>query len=196
MTTQRHRTLWLVIVGAAAAVVLGIATTALLATTSAHRATLPPGWTIPAARCAAPALPGRAVDVTADDMAPGMMSHAPGRHPRAMMRLTAHPATIPAGTISLRVRNNGALTHEVLVIPLPAGKSVGDRPTGSDGRINETGSVGEASRNCHSGSGNGIIPGMTGWTTLTLHPGRYELVCNFPGHYAAGMYAELDVTGR
>jgi hypothetical protein len=37
-----------------------------------------------------------------------------------------------------------------------------------------------------------------GWTTLswvTLHlaPGRYELICNLPGHYAAGMFAELDV---
>ena len=24
-------------------------------------------------------------------------------------------------------------------------------------------------------------------------PGRYELVCNYPGHYRAGMYAELGV---
>ncbi len=29
---------------------------------------------------------------------------------------------------------------------------------------------------------------------MTLQPGRYELVCNFPGHYTAGMYTELDVT--
>jgi uncharacterized cupredoxin-like copper-binding protein len=30
--------------------------------------------------------------------------------------------------------------------------------------------------------------------TLTLGPGSYELVCNLPGHYAAGMHAELDVS--
>ncbi|MFB7504837.1 hypothetical protein [Streptomyces broussonetiae] len=59
-----------------------------------------------------------------------------------------------------------------------------------------TGSVGEAPRNCHAGSGNGIAPGTNGWTTPTLHPGRYELVRNLPGHHAAGMHAELDVTDR
>jgi len=26
-----------------------------------------------------------------------------------------------------------------------------------------------------------------------LAPGRYELICNLPGHYAAGMFIELDV---
>ena len=29
--------------------------------------------------------------------------------------------------------------------------------------------------------------------TLTLAPGRYELICNLPGHYAAGMFTELTV---
>ncbi|EST36610.1 sulfocyanin-like copper-binding protein [Streptomyces roseochromogenus] len=195
--TTRRRTLWLVVAVAAAAVVLGIATTALLATTGTY-GSAPPGWTAPAARCAVPALPGRTVDVTADDMGPGMMSPAPGRYPwypTGMMRLTAQPATVPAGTISLRVRNVGALTHEVLVLPLPTGQFAGERLVGPDGRISETGSVGEASRSCQAGSGHGITPGAMGWTTLTLQPGRYELLCNVPGHYAAGMYAELDVTG-
>ncbi|WP_369386487.1 sulfocyanin-like copper-binding protein [Streptomyces sp. CG1] len=197
--TTRRRTLWLVVAVAAAAVVLGIATTALLATTVTYRGSAPPGWPTPAARYAVPALPGRTVDVTADDMGPGMMGFAHGRYPwypTGMMRLTAHPATVPAGTISLRVRNVGALTHEVLVLPLPTGQFVGERLVGPDGRISETGSVGEASRSCHAGSGHGITAGATGWATLTLHPGRYELLCNLPGHYAAGMYAELDVTGR
>ena len=31
------------------------------------------------------------------------------------------------------------------------------------------------------------------WTTLTLNPGRYELLCNIAGHYGSGMYTELDV---
>jgi uncharacterized cupredoxin-like copper-binding protein len=30
--------------------------------------------------------------------------------------------------------------------------------------------------------------------TVTLAPGHYELVCNLPGHYTAGMYTQLDVT--
>ncbi|HME49766.1 hypothetical protein [Mycobacterium sp.] len=34
----------------------------------------------------------------------------------------------------------------------------------------------------------GIIPGATGWTTITVSPGRYELLCNIAGHYIAGVY--------
>ena len=30
--------------------------------------------------------------------------------------------------------------------------------------------------------------------TLTLTPGRYELLCNLPGHYTGGMYTELDIS--
>ena len=50
-----------------------------------------------------------------------------------------------------------------------------------------------ASNECGAGAGEGIAPGDASWVTLALKPGRYELVCNLPGHYAAGMYAELDV---
>jgi len=54
--------------------------------------------------------------------------------------------------------------------------------------------VGEASASCAEGSGEGILPGALGWVTVTLRPGRYEIVCNLPGHYAAGMYAQITVT--
>lgn len=37
-------------------------------------------------------------------------------------------------------------------------------------------------------------PRTAGWTTLDLPAGRYELICNLPGHYAAGMYTELTVS--
>lgn len=42
--------------------------------------------------------------------------------------------------------------------------------------------------------GEGILPSGSGWVTLDLQPGRYELLCNLPGHYRAGMYTELTVT--
>jgi hypothetical protein len=80
------------------------------------------------------------------------------------------------------------------VLPLAPGQGVGRRSIGTDGRIDEAGSVGEASASCAAGGGNGILPESAGWTTLTLAPGRYELICNYPGHYRGGMYAELDVT--
>jgi hypothetical protein len=87
---------------------------------------------------------------------------------------------LPAGTVSLRVVKAGALTHEVVVLPLRAGQAVGERPVGSDGKVSEAGSLGEASRSCRGGADDGITSGTVGWTTLTLRPGRYELVCNMP----------------
>jgi hypothetical protein len=109
------------------------------------------------------------------------------------MRLLARPASAPAGTVSLLVHNAGSRTHEVVVLPLPAGTPAGARGPGPDGRVDETGSLGEASRTCGRGAGDGIKPGSAGWVTLTLSPGRYELVCNLKNHYASGMFAQLDV---
>ena len=125
---------------------------------------------------------------------------SPGANPQwwpsmgmGMMRIFASPGTVPRGTVSILASNAGAWTHELVVLPLSAGQGVGQRPVGSDGKINEAGSLGEASRTCGAGSGEGIVAGGAGWTTLTLEPGRYELVCNLAGHYASGMYTELDV---
>jgi uncharacterized cupredoxin-like copper-binding protein len=53
--------------------------------------------------------------------------------------------------------------------------------------------VGEVSRNCGAGAGNGIAPGAAGWGTVNLPAGAYELVCNLPHHYIAEMYTTLTV---
>jgi len=65
---------------------------------------------------------------------------------------------------------------------------------GGDAKVDEAGSLGEASKSGAQGEGEGIAPGALGWVTVTLAPGRYELVCNLPGHYVSGMYGELTVT--
>ena len=36
--------------------------------------------------------------------------------------------------------------------------------------------------------------GMTGNLNLDLQPGHYAIICNLPGHYKGGMYADLTVT--
>ncbi|MFI5068588.1 MAG: hypothetical protein ACHP9Z_32060 [Streptosporangiales bacterium] len=109
-----------------------------------------------------------------------------------MMAITASPATVPAGTISFRAVNAGSITHELTVLPLlPAG--AGTRWIGAGGTVSERGSRGEASAACAGGAGDGITAGAAGWVTLHLAPGRYELICGRPGHYAAGGYAELEV---
>jgi hypothetical protein len=144
---------------------------------------------------AAPTLPGAVIDVSLSDMPSMMRSGQPGWRTwhTGMMRVLATPASTPHGRVSLRVTNLGAIRHELLVLPLPATAVPGQRAVGDDGTVDETGSRGEASRDCAAGSGDGITPGATGWVTLSLPPGRYELLCNLPGHYAAGMFAELDV---
>ncbi len=102
------------------------------------------------------------------------------------MMLRVAPATVPAGQVSLVVSNMGWRTHELVVLPLAAGASAGQRVPGADGRIDETASLGEMSNSCAAGAGDGIAAGAVGWDTVTLPPGNYELVCNLENHYANG----------
>lgn len=126
------------------------------------------------------------INVSVFDM--GMMMGSAGR-----MGLVASPSIISSGNVNIVVTNMGSRTHELVVLPLAAGQSAGMRTIGADGRIDETGSLGEVSNNCASGAGEGISSGSRGWTTLNLAPGRYEFVCNLPNHYSAGMYQEVVV---
>ena len=123
----------------------------------------------------------------------GAWPNSPGMG-MGMMRLSVNPTSVPAGQVSLRVANNGWLPHEVIVMSLGPGQSPGQRPIGGNWEVDEAGSLGEAAQTCGAGQGDGIAPGTMGWTTLTLNPGRYELLCNIAGHYGSGMYTELDVT--
>jgi hypothetical protein len=152
------------------------------------------GYHYRSAACGAPgALPGSLVRVVLADM--GMTRLSGGTAPLgAPMMLRAQPVSVPAGRVSLVASNLGWRTHELVVLPLEGGASAGQRAPGPDGKVDETGSLGEASRSCAAGAGDGIASGAVGWTTLTLHRGRYELVCNLTNHYANRMYQELDVT--
>lgn len=144
--------------------------------------------------CNAPAnLPGQLVSVDLGDM--GMNRMMGGRAPLGShMRLLTVPSTISGGQTSIVVTNLGWRTHELVIMPLPDGQSAGQRVPGSDGKIDETGSVAEASNNCGAGVGDGVRAGAVTWTTVTLKPGRYEFLCNLPNHYADGMYQEVTVT--
>ena len=140
--------------------------------------------------CSAPRLPGQVVHVTLSDMnmmQGGMMAgYGTGR-------VLVDPSHVHTGTVSVRVANIGVLMHELVILPLTSG-SVGERIVGADGRVSESGSLGEASATCAGGAGEGIASHAMGWVTLHLPVGRYELICNIPGHYEAGMHAELDVS--
>lgn len=212
MTGHRFRLVLLITV---AALVLGIGTTAALAAAGPDRPGQP--FVSPPASCDPPALPGAVVDVTLADMpgsmmgpgmmGPGMMGPGPGGqygggapaegYPwpgMRMMSVRTNPATVPAGQVSFVVRNTGVWIHELMVLPLGPGQYPGQRPIGADNKVDESTTLGEAA-SCGGGDSHDIVPGATGWITLTLAPGRYELICNIAGHYWAGMYTELTVAG-
>lgn len=198
---------------AIASIALGIASTAAVATgplgnPGSPFVTAPPS-------CDVPALPGAVVDVTFADMpgammgrgmGPSMMGPGPTGHHRPfapqypwpgmqMMSLSLSPTTVPQGQVSFRVVNRGAWIHELAVLPLGSGQNIGQRRIEADNKVDESASLGHVEGSCGADEGDGVVPGATGWTTITLAPGRYELVCNIAGHYRAGMYALLQVNG-
>ena len=209
MITGRSRQILLI---ALAAIVLGVASTVALAAAGPGRPHRP--YLGAPVSCEVPALPGAVVNVTLADMpgtmmGPGMMGPGwrkgqtgPGvpaqgyqRPGMRMMSILVDPTTVPSGQVSFGVVNAGAWVHEVAVLPLGPGQDVGQRPIGATNQVDESAALGHAARTCDTGEGDGIVPGGIGWTTATLAPGRYELICNIAGHYWAGMYTELTVTG-
>jgi uncharacterized cupredoxin-like copper-binding protein len=153
----------------------------------------PSGYNLRSVNCSAPTpQSGAAVRVVLADM--GMSQMMGGVAPLSgHMMLHAAPAEVPAGSVTFIAENLGWRTHELVVLPLAVGRVAGGRVPGADGRVSETGSLGEASASCASGAGDGITSGSTGWVTLKLKPGTYELICNLPNHYADGMYQQITV---
>ncbi len=96
-------------------------------------------------------------------------------------KLTPAPTTAPAGTVTFAVRNAGQVKHEFVVIKTT--KPAGDLLKGSE--ADEAGAVGEI--------GN-IPPGQNKTLALKLAAGHYALICNLPGHYKAGQYANFNVS--
>jgi uncharacterized cupredoxin-like copper-binding protein len=141
----------------------------------------------------APHSSGPVVNVSLTDSG-GPMGEGNGpMHPGAM-GLKADLATVPRGTVTFRVTNAGAVSHEMVILPLAASQVAGTRPFDGEAKIDETGNLGEASKSGGEGAGEGIEPGASGRITVTLAPGEYELVCNLMGHYVSGMYSKLTVT--
>jgi uncharacterized cupredoxin-like copper-binding protein len=143
-----------------------------------------------------PARPGSSasfVNVSLTDSG-GPMGEGNGpMHPGAM-GLKADHTTVPHGSVTFQVTNAGAVNHEMVILPLTASQAAGTRPFDGEAKVDETGTLGEASKSGGEGTGDGIEPGASGRMTVTLAPGQYELVCNLMGHYVSGMYGKLTVT--
>ena len=69
----------------------------------------------------------------------------------------------PSGECTAPALPGALVVHELIVLPLPAGQRIGHREVKSDGRVDETGSLGEAAKPCGDGAGDGIHPGGLSW---------------------------------
>jgi uncharacterized cupredoxin-like copper-binding protein len=127
---------------------------------------------------------GSVVKVSLTDKG-GPTGQGDGPYSGDAMGLSTDHATVSHGPVSFMVTNAGSVEHEVLILPLTDSQAVGTRPFGGDAKVDEAGRVGEESH---------AEPKATSSMTVTLAPGRYELVCNHAGHYVSGMYNQLTVT--
>jgi uncharacterized cupredoxin-like copper-binding protein len=190
------RTRNLIALGALAVVLLAAASTLAVAA-ARHGFDMSNGGYRNSSRttCTVPNLPGTVVDVSVTNSGGPMMGGVGmgGGVGGGMMRLTTDASSVEHGQVSFVVTNLGSINHELVILPLPDNQIVGTRPLRDDSTVDESASTGEASTTCGTGTGDGISPAASSWTTVTLTPGRYELVCNLPGHYAAGMYTQLTV---
>ncbi len=106
---------------------------------------------------------------------------------KATMGIKANPASVPAGDVTFNVTNSSKDTiHEMIVMymkdpsqPLPY---IQDESRVDEDKAGDKGEVSE------------LDPGASGSLTVHLDPGKYLLICNVPGHYAAGMWTEFEVT--
>jgi uncharacterized cupredoxin-like copper-binding protein len=102
------------------------------------------------------------------------------------MRISLDHATVPAGRVTFRATNRSKnLIHEMIVVKVdpkkPALPYDEKKTEVIEKQIQHLGEISE------------LKPGTTGVITLSLKPGSYVLICNQPGHYKAGMVANLSV---
>ena len=109
-----------------------------------------------------------------------------GSSETASMIVSAIPAHLVSGSVTFNVRNaSKTFVHEMLVVKL-ADTTTPLTYDEATLKLNEDklGSLGEVSE---------LDPGKSGALTLDLTPGTYALLCNQPGHYAAGMWTVLTI---
>ncbi len=122
------------------------------------------------------------------DMPKGLIYGAPGVDlSKATMGIKVSQPSAPTGDVTFNVTNSSKDTiHEMIVMYL-ADPSKPLPYIDNEERVDEdqAGDKGEVSE---------LDPGKSGSLTVHLNPGKYLLICNVPGHYAAGMWTEFDVT--
>ena len=101
-------------------------------------------------------------------------------------KVTVSPNMATAGEVTFTIKNNGTIGHEFLVVKTDI----------LDGQIPLDGDhFAEPSPGLEVIDEIGEFPaGTTESLSLALEAGNYQLVCNLPGHYAAGMHTTFVVS--
>lgn len=89
-----------------------------------------------------------------------------------------------AGAVTFAITNAGTVTHEFVVLKTNIAEGALPPSASEPGKAEEVGHVDEV---------EDVAPGATKTLTLTLDPGKYVLICNEVGHYAAGMHASFTI---
>ena len=110
-----------------------------------------------------------------------------GRGMMGGMSVRTNVTSVKAGNVTFDVTNlSRSIVHEMIVVvvensnaPLPYDYNTGQIPEKQVKMLGET---------------EEMQPNAEKTITLDLKPGAYLLICNVPGHYAAGMWTPLTVT--
>lgn len=113
-------------------------------------------------------------------MGPGMMGYG-------MMAIRINHDSVKAGEIHFDVTNwSRGMIHELLVVNV-------DKPDAPLPYNYAQAKVDEDQVKVLGDTDN-LEPNASASLDVTLTPGTYMLICNVPGHYAAGMATPLTVT--
>ncbi|MFQ6020132.1 MAG: sulfocyanin-like copper-binding protein [Dehalococcoidia bacterium] len=148
-----------------------------------------------------------ACDDDEDDGGDAAPTPADGEAPTGEVAVTLNDfAVIPdqtsvsAGSVTFDAINDGPSPHELVVVTLGEGQTsdpaTGDLPIGEagdfEGRVDEDALEAEDSL-LGAIEEEDLPDGASASLTLTLEAGDHALICNIPGHYAAGMWADFTV---
>lgn len=100
------------------------------------------------------------------------------------MAITLDRSAIYAGPVLFAVTNRGAAIHEFVVLKTDTAPEDMQADPEEVGKIVEEGNIGEI---------DGVNAGRFSALQLDLAPGNYVLICNEPGHFAAGMHLQITV---
>jgi uncharacterized cupredoxin-like copper-binding protein len=95
-------------------------------------------------------------------------------------------SSAPAGTITFDARNDGTTTHELYVFRTDL---AADALPIEDDKVSEDADGVEFIAEVED-----IAPGTAKPLTVDLPAGTYVVLCNIPGHFAAGMRTGFEVT--